>query len=144
MNESIGRADSLLRRWQNLEDDALVEMLVTNGFEPAVALRLVAFLPMAYFRVMMQHTGAQLPDAFEEQMPDGSVVTRALSSEPVWIPCLEFARTDAVSGISSQDFFAIAGRSAECDAANQALNAGNKLGDLVFTPCLVDLQTRCG
>ena len=58
-----------------------------------------------------------------------------LSSDPVWNASMAFARAEISSGITAQDLLNVAGRSAEMDGANQALNAGNKLDDLEFGAC---------
>ena len=62
---------------------------------------------------------------------------RPLKSEPVWNAALAFARTESEQGISVQDFLVVAGRSAEFQAANQLLNKGSKLENLVFIPYLL-------
>ncbi|HEX9200286.1 MAG TPA: hypothetical protein VF865_12055 [Acidobacteriaceae bacterium] len=127
----------IFRESPELSDDETIAKLVTYGFDPQLAARLVAFVPMAYFRIMLENSGAQFSDDFQQELPGGKVELRALTSEPLWGASLEFARNDAKSGISAQQFLAVAGRSAEADAANQALNAGHKLNDGMFGPCVV-------
>jgi hypothetical protein len=62
---------------------------------------------------------------------------RLLSSEPLWNEVVAFARYEAKLGVSREDLFTIAGRSAEFDAVNQMLNSGSNLSDIVLTPTLL-------
>jgi|HubBroStandDraft_1064217.scaffolds.fasta_scaffold317370_2 hypothetical protein len=134
MDEFIVKALSVIRSSPGLDDEAIFERLVSSGIEPSLADRLQAFLPMAYTRLLLEKSGARFSDCFEEEMPDGEVTQRPLSSEPAWNASITFARAEIARGISAQDLFSVAGRSAELDAANQALNAGRKLDDGVFGP----------
>lgn len=50
---------------------------------------------------------------------------------------MQFANEEVARGVSAEDLLAIASRSAEFDAANQLLNKGSKLQNLVFTPVVL-------
>ncbi len=56
-----------------------------------------------------------------------------LSAEPIWNQVVAFALAQAKSGVSGKDLLAVAIRSPEFSAANQLLNKGSKLEDIVFT-----------
>jgi len=130
--DSIRKALLIFRASQDLQDEPLIEKLIAGGFEPTLATRLVEFLPIAYFRIMVEGSGAQFSEDFERDLPGGTVVVHPFDSEPLWNDLLASARFERKSGVSAQDYLAIAARSAECDAANQALNAGNTIDALVF------------
>jgi hypothetical protein len=135
VNECIAKAVSIMRASPDLDDEAMYERLVAAGIERELADRLQAFLPMAYTRLMLEKSGVRFSDYFEQEMQGGDIEKRMLSSDPVWNASMAFARAEISSGITAQELFDVAGRSAECDAANQALNAGNKMVDLEFGAC---------
>lgn len=137
LNEQISEAVSIFRASRNLDDKGIYEVLILKGFEHRRAARLVEFLPLAYGRFLLGKSGARFSDAYQRMLPGGVSEERPLSSEPVWNAALTFARTESENGISVENFFAVAGRSAEFQAANQLLNKGSKLENLAFTPYLL-------
>lgn len=137
MNEQIARAVSLFRTSRTLGDEGIYRKLVAEGVEPHLAARLVEFLPIAYGRFLLEKSGPRFSEYFQRMLSSGPSEELLLSSEPVWNAAVAFARTEAIQGISVQDFLAVAGRSAEFQAANKLLNQGSKLQDLVFTPYLL-------
>jgi hypothetical protein len=50
---------------------------------------------------------------------------------------VSFAQAEARRGASKEDVLAVAGRSAELDAANQLLKEGSKPKDLILTTALL-------
>jgi hypothetical protein len=133
--EFIARAAIALRSSPSSSDAEIHRMLVTDGMDSAVAARLVEFLPMAYSRLLLEGSGARFSGAFQRRLPNGGVTEkRILSSEPTWNAVVEFSRNEAERGVSRADLILVAGRSAEFNAANQLLNKGAKLRELVFTP----------
>jgi hypothetical protein len=134
MNEQISRAVSLFRSSRTLGDEAIYQKLVAEGVESRLAARLVEFLPIAYGRFLLERSGPRFSEYFQRRLLSGPSEELLLSSEPVWNAAVAFARTEAIQGVLAQDFLAVAGRSAEFQAANQLLNQGSKLQDLVFTP----------
>jgi hypothetical protein len=50
---------------------------------------------------------------------------------------VSFAKAEVGRGVSEKDLLAVAGHSAEFDAANQLLNRGSRLEDLVLTTALL-------
>jgi hypothetical protein len=134
---SIANVLGRFRAEHELDDDAIVKRLIADGMEPALTERLVVFLPMVYFRIMMERTKIVFPDVYQEKLPDGTMQTRVLSNESVWEPSFEFARAEIKLGMSSEDLLNVAGRAAECDAINKLLNAGSKIEDCKIDPCIV-------
>jgi hypothetical protein len=137
MNVCIAQAVSIFRFSPDLDEFAVFERLVSGGVERRLAARLVEFLPMAYVRVLLAKSGVRFPDCFERKLPSGALEKRLLVSEPVWNASLEFALDEASRGIPKADLMALAGRSAEFQAANELLNGGSKLDDVRFTPSLM-------
>lgn len=132
----ISKAVSLFRTARSLGDEAIFRALVADRLEPRLAARLVEFVPMAYGRFLLEKSGARFSEYFQRMLPNGASEERRLSSEPVWNAAIAFARAEAKQGVSLQDFMAVAGRSAEFQAANKLLNQGSMLENLVFTPYL--------
>ena len=91
MDDPIRKAVSVLRMYRDHSDEALYAELVGQGFEPRLAARLIEFLPMAYFRIMLAKSGACFSGDFQRELPDGTIVVRSLHTEPVWVASLEFA-----------------------------------------------------
>jgi len=68
-------------------------------------------------------------------MANGQITPeQPLSSEPIWNGVLAFAKAETNRRISREDLLAVAARSAEFNAANQLLNGGSRLKDMIFTP----------
>lgn len=134
MSDYIHKAVSTLRELRDLDDLGIYKALLADGLRPPLAARLIEFVPLAYGRVLLTKTGARFSDSFQRKLPTGVLQERLLSSEPVWNAALEFARRESQRDISVQDFLVVAGRSAEFQAANELLNRGSELENLVFTP----------
>jgi hypothetical protein len=138
MNDLIAKAVATLRGSPSSTDGEIHRLLVADGIRPAIAARLVEFLPMAYCRLLLEHLGARFSRTFRRRLEDGEIsAERYLSSEPVWNAVVAFARNEADRGVKAKDLVAVAGRSAEFDAANQLLNKGSKLENVAFAPTLL-------
>jgi hypothetical protein len=132
-NEQISKAVSLFRTSRAHGDEGIYRKLVAEGVEPQLAARLVEFLPLTYGRFLLEKSGTRFSEYFQRMLSSGRSEELLLSSEPVWNAAVAFAPTEAIQGISVQDFLAVAGRSGEFQVANKLLNQGSKLQDLVFT-----------
>jgi hypothetical protein len=138
MDDLISKAVAAFRNSPNRGDADIHRMLVADGLKPAVAARLVEFLPMAYCRLLFESSGVRFSVTFQRRFPDGQISEeRLLSSEPVWNESLEFVRRELKSDVSSADLLAVAARSSEFDAINQLSNGGSDLGNVVLTPTLL-------
>lgn len=62
---------------------------------------------------------------------------QSLSSEPVWVEIIDFAKTEVSRGVSKEEWLALVGRSAELGAINHMLNQGAKLMNVVLTSVLL-------
>lgn len=138
MNDLISKAVALMRSSPSSGDPEIHRMLVTDGMKPALAARLVEFLPMAYCRLLLKDSGVRFPDTFQRRQATGKISSeRFLSSEPIWKAVTTFAASEAERGISRDDLLSVAGRSAEFQALNQLLNKGAKLRNIVLTPTVL-------
>ncbi len=134
MIDDISYAVALIRNSPNLRDVEIYRVLVTHGVRRERAARLVEFIPTAYARVILRDSGARFSNMFRRTSEDGSMSPeQPLSAEPIWNQVVAFALAQAKSGVSGKDLLAVAIRSPEFSAANQLLNKGSKLEDIVFT-----------
>jgi hypothetical protein len=136
--ELISIAVAIFRELPNSSDEEVFRKLVGAGVERQYAARLVEFLPMAYGRLLLGKTGVHFSEMFQRMTPNGDLTAeQPLSSESVWEEVMSFAQAEARRGASKEDVLAVAGRSAELDAANQLLNQGSKPKDLILTTALL-------
>lgn len=59
---------------------------------------------------------------------------QAFSADPLWNATFTFAQREVERGVAAKTLLEVAMRSADFDAANQLMNKGSKLRNLVFTP----------
>jgi hypothetical protein len=125
---------ALLRKMPNASDNEIYNAFLLEGVDPHLAADFVDFIPLAYGRLLLANSGARFSDSFQRRLPDGQLSeSRPLSSEPIWNLISSLAKEELSSGISKDRLLSVAGRSAEIDAANQLLNKGSKLEDIVFS-----------
>jgi len=129
---------SVLRRAPEHDADDLTPLreFAATGIARRTAACMVEFIPMAFCRVFLEHTGAGFADTFRRGSPHAP--SRDLLTEPVWRAALEYAREEVRRGVTEEDVLALAGRSAEFNAASQLMTEGNQLSSIRFTePLLV-------
>ena len=137
IRECFSKAVSVFRKRTDADDQEIWRVLKAEGVEPQIAARLVEFVPLAYGRLLLANSGARFSNFFQRHLPDGGISEPfPFDSDPLWNEILFLAKDDVSSGISKDEFLAVAARSAEIHAANQLLQAGSKLNNLVFTPPL--------
>jgi len=134
MIEAISKATAVLRASPNLVEEAAFHAIVAEGIERKLAARLIEFLPMVYCRLILENSGARFAATFHRRGPDGNIQEHMFSSDRVWNAAMEFARAEIRRGVSGDALLSVAIRSAEFDAANQLLQKGLQLKDVVFTP----------
>ena len=128
MNDPIGLVVKLFREFPNLSDDQVLARLFEQGMNEDLAKRLLTFIPMVYVRILLGNTPVRFPDSYEiEIQGESRRELHRFSDEPSWPIIYAFARAEIARGLSSKELLDIAGRSAELDAINQALNAGCQL-----------------
>lgn len=132
--DAIAQAVALLRSRTDLGDVAIYRELARHGVERPIAARLVEFLPMVYCRLIFFKSGLRFPETYRRALSDGTYSPSvSLSGDTLWNEAKKFAEAEIKSGVNGQSLLAIAGRSAEFDAANKMLNSGSKLEDIEFT-----------
>lgn len=108
--------------------------LITSRIPGAAIEPIVEFLPLAFGRDLMGAMGVPFPDEYVRVDGEGRERLRAkLADEPWFVESQKLAPA-VMTEMGSDAFMAVAGRSAELDAVNQALHAGSQPGDLVFAP----------
>lgn len=110
--------------------DEIVAKLGELGVIRSVAQRVIAFVPIAFGRVLLDGTGITLSDTYLVER-DGQMVERRFDDEDVYRTAYALAKSGQVT---APVFNVIARTSSEVDAANQALNAGAQLENLVAGP----------
>jgi hypothetical protein len=119
----------------SLDDGALRRELMTIGMSERDAQRLLAFVPLAFGRVLVD----KLPIRFPETViviERGTERESRLADEPLFTLAIDLARRGT---LTRDQFSALALRSAEMRALNKALNAGSKPEDLLVSPPVVTL-----
>lgn len=121
------------------DDDAFVEMLVGKGVQPLDAELLLAFVPSAFAWTLFKKMGLQkFPNTFFICDEHEHHQEYGLSSQHYFAAALNLAWNVVTHGytafINKSVFQAIATRSAELNATNSALNAGERVEDLTLLP----------
>lgn len=120
-------------------DDALHAELVAGGVDAALANDVVVFGPLGFSEVLLRGRCELSPDYQVLGANNEIVATRRLVDEPVFVAAREVAA--ALIGAQTQDrFMIVASRCSRFSAANQALNRGSKLENLVLSPPIVILR----
>ena len=133
LHQAIGHAVALMRSPASLEELSVYKALVERGVERHVAARLVEFLPMVYCRLVLAKTAVRFPDVYRRALSDGNLSAPIqFSADSIWNEAVAFAQVEADS-VMGRELLAIAGRSAEFDAANKLLNGGTRLEDIRLT-----------
>jgi hypothetical protein len=123
----------------DLDEDELIQRLVDRGFETSVAHRLVAFMPSALARPVLEELGVtNFAECMAISLSGGGDVYVRLQDQPEYVAVLALAREHRRHGILKPETYrAIVGETAEIDAISNALNAGaNVAGSSVTTALL--------
>ena len=138
MQAEITKVVDLFRNSPEMDDEEIFRSLLSAGLERRLAARLVEFVPIAYCRVLLEHTGARFSETFKRLGGDHKTSgERLLRSEPAWEASLQFARREMEKGIPLQEKLQVAGRSPEFDAVSSLLNKGSLLEDIAFTTLIL-------
>lgn len=126
---------------EQLADGDVVSRAVSAGCPQAIAETLVAFLPLACGRVLLDGTGVVVSRKYRVMSPCGEVgEPRSLAADPHWIAIMNFVERQRVQAPAAVRVVGM--RSAEFDAVNKAALNGSKLTDLVCAdPIFLVMQT---
>jgi hypothetical protein len=127
-------------------DGDLVEALVATGFSSRESEFLVAFLPMAFGRVALENLGRpEFSETVSAETRRGAFVEIPLSVVPIYGAALDLAREIHMIGtgrLLQEQFSAVAGRSAEVNAASSLIDAGGSIDGAVSKTTLVRLSAE--
>lgn len=134
----VATAVELFRKHQDLEELDLLKILVDNGIPIDISRRLIEFMPTAYGRVFLGNSDVNFTEYYERiDVESGKakvIEKRKLTDNPIYVEAFKFAQEEVNYDYDKDDFWAIAGRSAEMQAINNLLNQGSNLEDITFTP----------
>lgn len=109
----------------DLSDEELAQRLVEDGIEEPVAYRLVAFLPSAFARPVLEELGVVKFARASLSDEDGRDFEVVLEDQPEYCAALALARKHRRVGAMPHDLYkSIVGGTAEFDAASRSLDAG--------------------
>lgn len=108
--------------------------LITSRIPPRDIEDILAFMPLAFARDLMNTMGISFPDEYVRIDAEGRERLRAKLSDEPWFRESQKLAPEVMRELGSDAFMAVASRSAELDAVNQALHAGSQPADLVFAP----------
>ena len=120
------RAAETLARTLDHGGDEQVAALKRDGFDEGEAHRLVALLPLAFSRPVLEELGVRyFVQEVTAHETDGTLVRADLRRQPEYVAGLRLARAHRRRGVMDHEVYKrIAGSSADIDAASKALNAG--------------------
>jgi len=123
------QAAETLARTLELGEDEQVAALKREGFDEGQAHRLVAFLPMAFSRPVLEELGVRhFVSEVTAREPDGTLVSAELMRQPEYAAGLKLARSHRTRGVMDHEVYKlIAGSSADIDAVSNALNEGRDI-----------------
>jgi hypothetical protein len=115
----------------DVDDEVVLDALTQSGLEQYRVFELLIWVPMAFGRAVLERPEFRLPSTYQLMSADGQkFAQRRFADEPVYVEALRIATTAAGGGLPRNDFLAIAGRSAEFRAVNDALLKGSELKNL--------------
>ena len=108
------------------DEEVVVQRLLERGFEPDVAHRLLAFLPSAFARPLLERLGVtDFATDMEISTRSGKTFPVRLDDQPEYVAALALARDHFQHGILAREVFeAIVYSTADVAAVSKALNAG--------------------
>lgn len=125
------------------QDAEVIDALKGAGVPPARAYELVLWVPMAFGRRVLEGADLRPPETYLLATPDPAGETRRhLRDEEVFVASCAMIDRFLAEGMANDQFLAIAGRSAEFKAVNEALLAGSEMANLVLAEPVVWLPGR--
>ncbi len=123
-------------------DDEIRPVLAADGADPREVQALLAFVPLAFGRAALRELPVRFAStAVVRDSHEAEGVETLLSEEPVFAQAAWLA-DQALEGatLTQDEFLAVAMRSAEVHAVNDAMMGGADAGDLVVSPPIVTLD----
>jgi len=119
--------------------DQQIEALRDNGFSEGEAHRIVSLLPLAFSRPVLEQLGVKhFVPVVTAVARDGATVEASLMRQPEYAAGLKVARKHRQKGVMDHEVYkAVAGASADIDAASNALKSGASLVGSTIASSLV-------
>ena len=119
--------------------DQQIEALKDNGFSEGEAHRIVALLPLAFSRPVLEQLGVKhFVPVVTAVARDGTPVEAILMRQPEYAVSLKVARKHRRKGVMDHEVYkAVTGGSADIDAASNALNSGASLAGSTIASSLI-------
>lgn len=132
----VSRAVARMVEMPGRPDAEIGEALSRDGADPQEVQALLAFVPLAFGRVALQELEVTFSDKATVRDHAGDEGTEIrLAEDLVFAQADRLARRAIEHGTMTQDeFLAVAARSAELHAINNAMNQGAEAKDLVVSP----------
>ena len=136
-NQQLIRAATIIANAGDLSDEELAQRPIDDGFEEPVAYRLVAFLPSAFARPVLEELGVSNFAPASVPTEDGREFSVVLDNQPEYRAALALAREHRRKGVIPHEVFkAVVDSSAEIDAISNALNEGAEVDGAVVALAL--------
>ena len=95
---------------------------------------MTVFMPIAFARAQLVGMGVRCPPAYRRPVAGGQLALRRFATQPVFTAATEFA---SGGGVDQVAFLAVAARSPEFKAVNEALHAGSRPENLQLAEPIV-------
>jgi hypothetical protein len=136
--DRIIAAATILAAHMKDDETQQIDVLVARGFSLGEANRLIAFLPMAFSRPVVEELGARVTAIVSVPTPGGGWIEAELMRQPEYAGALALARRHRREGRMDHAIYKlIAGSAAEIDALSNALNEGREIKGAVVASALV-------
>jgi hypothetical protein len=132
LEELVEVAAEWMRSHPDTDEKELIPTLVKSSVDDSLAEELIAFVPLAFGRLVMRRTGAKLQETYRTKDSNGQARSYLLLDQPVYVTALQVARSWQTKGITGANFLAVAGRTPEVRALNKFLQQGSEPKALLF------------
>lgn len=133
--ESIKTAAPIFAEHKDSDWEVLEQALVNAGISPPLTTRLIEFMPLAFARALLEGMGIAFEEYYVRHDPQTNRNQHTkLADETVYRESFEAASSIMAQKLAGDAFMAVALRSSELAAVNDALNNGSKPEDLVMSP----------
>jgi hypothetical protein len=137
----VRAAEVIAATWDSGEDGQLAA-LRRSGFDEGQARRLLALLPIAFSRPILEELGVVHFDPnVTVSGPDGTFLNVKLMRQPEYVQGLKVARDHRSKGVMDHDVYKlIASSSADLNAVDNALNEGADVTGATTATSLLDAK----
>lgn len=138
--EAIG----IMGNAQATHDSEIVLALTNGGYTPSEVKRLMAFVPLAFSRPILEELGvSHFVESVSAKNRNGEWVQVPLASQSIYIAGLTLAREHRRVGLMDHEVFkALARRCSQIDAVSNALNAGANVRGATMAAALIAIAAE--